>query len=336
MEGSKRILVVGAGAVGGITAGILAREQHDTWLLAKHPDLADKISKEGIDVSGYCGDFRMKVPSVALAADLSGKFDYVFMATKADALVKVAREILPFIHDQSRVVSMQNGICEEALASVVGRMRTIGCVVGWGGTMLAPGKVEMTSGGEFVVGNWDREKDEKLEEVAGILRHILPTETSQKILSHLYSKLIINSCISTLGAISGLFLGDMLARRYIRDIFIEIIREAMAVADAMELKVQPYAGKLDYYQFLKPGMLASSKRHLTIRVIGFKYRKLKSSSLQSLERGKKSEIEFFNGFISAKGKEFGVNTPVNARLTRMVREIENGMRSISVNSLREI
>lgn len=328
--------MVGAGAIGGVSAAILAREQHDIWLVAKHPELAQKISTEGISVSGFCGDFRMVVQTVAHPGELSGHFDYVFMATKADALIKAAREILPFIHEQSRVISMQNGICEEALASVVGRMRTIGCVVGWGATMIAPGKVEMASGGEFVIGNWERDQDEKLEEVADILRYILPTETSYKILSHLYSKVIINSCITTLGAISGLFLGDMLSRRHVRNIFIEIIREAIAVADAMELEVKPYAGKLDYYKFLGPGMMASFKRHLTIRLIGFKYRKLKSSSLQSLERGRKTEIDFFNGYISLKGKEFGVNTPVNSRLTRMVREIENGMRSISVNSLDEI
>ncbi|MCK5462584.1 MAG: 2-dehydropantoate 2-reductase [Bacteroidales bacterium] len=336
MEESKRILMVGAGAVGGVTAAILAREHYDVWLVAKYPELAEKITSEGIDVSGYCGDFCMNVPAVAQAAELTGKFDYVFMATKADALVKVAREILPFIHEQSRVVSLQNGICEEALASVVGGMRMIGCVVGWGATMIAPGKVEMTSGGEFVVGNWERDKDEKLEEVARILRHVLPTETSHKILSHLYSKFIINSCITTLGAISGLFLGEMLAKRYIRNIFIEIIREAIVVADAIELNVKPYAGRLNYYKFLRSGVMSSSKRHLTIRLIGYKYRKLKSSSLQSLERGRKTEIDFFNGYISSKGKEYGVSTPVNSKLTRMVQEIENGKRSISVNSLEEI
>jgi 2-dehydropantoate 2-reductase len=336
MEESSRILVVGAGAIGGLTAAVLARQNYDIWLVTKYPELAEKISNEGIDASGHCGNFRINVPAVAQPAELTGKFDCVFMATKADALVNVAREILPFIHDQSRVVSMQNGICEEALACVVGAIRTIGCVVGWGATMIAPGKLEMTSGGEFVVGNWDRDKDEKLEEVAGILRHVLPTETSSEILSHLYAKLIINSCVTTLGAISGLFLGEMLARRYIRNIFIEIIREAIEVANAMELTVKPYAGRLDYYQFLGSGVLASFKRHLTIRVIGFKYRKLKSSSLQSLERGKKTEIDFFNGYISSKGKEYGVNTPVNSKLTRMVQEIENGMRPISANSLEEI
>jgi 2-dehydropantoate 2-reductase len=336
MEESKRILVVGAGAIGGITAAILAREQYHVSLVAKSPELAEKISNEGMDVSGYCGEFSVKVPAVARASELTGKFDYLFMATKADALLKVAREILPFIHDQSRVVSMQNGICEEALSSMAGNIRTIGCVVGWGATMIAPGKYEMTSGGEFIIGNWERDKDEKLEEVAGILRHILPTETSNEIISHLYSKLIVNSCTTTLGAVTGLFLGEMLAKRYIRNIFIEIIREAILVADAMQLKVKPYAGKLDYYQFLRPGVMSSFRQHLTIRVIGFKYRKLKSSSLQSLERGRKTEIDFFNGYISSKGKECGVSTPVNSRLTRMVQEIENGIRSISVHSLEEI
>ena len=332
----KRILVVGAGAVGGITAALLAREKHEIWLVAKYPELAEKISKDGIEVSGYCGNFKMQVPAVARAAELTGSFDYAFMATKADSMLNVTREILPFLHEQSRVISMQNGICEEALASMVGSLRTIGCVVGWGATLIAQGKVEMTSGGEFVIGNWDRDKDEKLEEVAGILRHIVPVEISREIISHLYSKLIINAGASTLGAISGLYLGEMLAKKKTREIFIKIIREAIAVADAMDLRVRPYAGKLDYYQFLKPGPFSSLRRHLTIRVIGFKYRKLKSSSLQSLERGRKTEIDYFNGYISSKGKEFGVSTPVNSKLTRMVQEIENGKRSISVNSLDEI
>ena len=336
MEGSKRILVVGAGAVGGITAALLAREQHDVHLVAKHPELAERISSVGMEVSGHCGDFSVKMPAVARASALDGKFDIVFMATKADALLHVTREILPLLHEQSRVVSLQNGICEEALAAVAGSMRTIGCVVGWGATMLAPGKVEMTSGGTFVIGNWDRDKDEKLEEVAGILRHILPTSTTNDILSHLYSKLIINSCITTLGAISGLYLGQMLMKRHVRKIFIEIIREAIMVANAMGITVKPYAGKLDYYRFLRPGLMAPARRHVTIMVIGFKYRKLKSSSLQSLERGRKTEIDYFNGYISSKGKAYGVDTPVNRKLTRMVLEIENGMRPISVKSFQEI
>ncbi len=78
------------------------------------------------------------------------------------------------------------------------------------------------------------------------------------------------------------------------------------------------------------------KRHLTIRVIGMKYQKLKSSSLQSLERGRKTEVDNYNGYIAAKGRELGVATPVNTQLTSMVREIEKGTRKIAPENFDEI
>ena len=67
-----------------------------------------------------------------------------------------------------------------------------------------------------------------------------------------------------------------------------------------------------------------------------KYRKLKSSSLQSLERGQKTEVENYNGYIASRGKQLGVPTPVNEQLTRMVRELEQGTRKIAPANLREI
>lgn len=105
----------------------------------------------------------------------------------------------------------------------------------------------------------------------------------------------------------------------------------------MEITIPPgAAGKLDYYEFLASGHLSGYKRHLTIRVIGMKYRKLKSSSLQSLERGRKTEVQNYNGYIAAKGRELGVETPVNEQLTRMINEIEQGKRQISPDNFKEI
>jgi 2-dehydropantoate 2-reductase len=81
------------------------------------------------------------------------------------------------------------------------------------------------------------------------------------------------------------------------------------------------------------GILDKLRRHLTIRVVGIKYRNLKSSSLQSLERGRLTEIDYFNGYISQKGKLLGVLCPVNDRLTQMVKEIEAGKRKIAEANL---
>ena len=333
---SPRICIVGAGAIGGVTAGLLARQGIDITLVTKYPELADKISIEGLKISGFHGEFNQKVPAVPTTTGLEGKYDYFLLATKANALKETAAELLSSSSDTSRFVSMQNGICEGMLAEVVGEERTIGCVVGWGATMHEYGHVEMTSDGDFILGNWERNTDPELSGIAEILGHIVPTQISDNILSDLYAKLIINSCITTLGAVCGLYLGEMLASAKVRNLFIGVIREAINVADGMNLKVAPGAGgKLDYYKFLSSGPLSGFKRHLTIRVIGMKYRKLKSSSLQSLERGQKTEVNNYNGYISEMGKEGNIPTPINDKLVEIIHEIEDGSRKISPANFNE-
>jgi 2-dehydropantoate 2-reductase len=87
---------------------------------------------------------------------------------------------------------------------------------------------------------------------------------------------------------------------------------------------------------MSSGTFSDFKRHLTIRVIGMKYRRLKSSSLQSIERGRNTEIDYYNGYISSKGRELEVPTPVNIQLTRMVKEIEQGSRQITPENFNEL
>ncbi len=206
----------------------------------------------------------------------------------------------------------------------------MGCVVGWGSTMHSPGEIEMTSTGEFVIGNIDNKTDPRLRSIGDMLKTVAPVEISDNIMGSLYAKLIINSCITSLGAICGLYLGEMLSDRKIRNIFVEIMREAMAVADAMELHVEDYGGKINYYKLLRGyGFVDNLKRHMLIRIIGFKYRRLKSSSLQSLERGKPTEIDFLNGYIARNGEEYDVPVPVNNRIISMIKEIEGNRRKIS-------
>ena len=144
------------------------------------------------------------------------------------------------------VVSMQNGICTDALAKVVGREHTVGCVIGWGATMHAPGELEMTSEGEFIIGRIDGGDATALQPLQQAMQSVVPTEISQTILSELYSKLIVNACITSLGAICGLRLGEMLKIKQARKIFLAIIGEAVQVAQAMRLHVPPFGGKLDY------------------------------------------------------------------------------------------
>jgi 2-dehydropantoate 2-reductase len=334
---SVNIAVVGAGAIGAATAAFLAKAGWNTEIVCKHQEIADLAQSPGLHVFGVKGEHYVPVRAVKDIKDLSGPKEVVLLATKATDCLEAAKELLPVLSPNSIVVSLQNGICEDALADVVGRDRMAGCVVGWGATMHGPAQIEVTSPGEFVIGNIDHRADKRLPLVQEMLSAVVPTRISDNIMGELYSKLIINSCINSLGVITGMNLGKLLAQRKIREIFTALMREAMAVAAAMGIKVEPAGGgKLDYYRFLDGSSFTSNlKRNLLIRIIGFKYRRIRSSSLQSLERGRRTEIDYLNGYICDRGREHGVPTPINDAVVSMILQIEAGTRKISLENLND-
>ncbi len=328
-----KFLILGAGAIGGITAAALKRKGFDVEIICKYGDYAELISTQGINVQGVLGNYTVKVPAFATPSGVKEKKDVIIHATKAADLAEAARAALPVLKDNGFFVSMQNGICEDKLAEVTGKDKVIGCVTGWGATMESQGKMIMTSRGDFIIGYPDREPDELLNCVADALSAVVPVHTSGNIMGHLYSKLIINSCITSLGAICGLYLGKMLSLLKIRRIFIEIIREAVNVADIAGIQIEKFGDKLDFHKFIEGNSVISDlKRHLMIRVIGFRYRRLKSSSLQSLERGKITEVDYFNGYVAELAGRHGVDTPVNRAITCIIHEIESGTRPVSLSN----
>ena len=328
-----KILIVGAGGIGGITAAQIARAGYNVMVVDPFPGLSDKIENEGLDVSGFCGDFKVKVKAYNNIEEVEDKKDIVFIATKTTVLKEVCQAIKPLIKEDSVVVSLQNGICEDYILKIFGANRVLGCVVGWGATVKAPGVLQMTSGGNFMLGSPTKEIVNHYKAVGEILKTTATVEYTTNLIGSLYSKLIINSCITTMGAISGMTLGKMLLKRKLRNIFIEIIREAVKVAKAKGISIEKYAGSLDFYEVAENNsLLARIKKHLLIRFIGLKYRKLKSSSLQSLETGRKTEIDFLNGYICENAKKYEIPSPLNNFLVRLVKEIEGGSRQISIRN----
>lgn len=324
------ILVIGAGAIGGITAALLRHNGYDVEIVCRQEEYARLISERGVQVSGTCGSFNVKIPAYSSVKDVKGPKDFILHSTKATDMIGPATEALAILKDDGYLVSMQNGICEDALAEITGKERIIGCVTGWGATMEERGKFIMTSTGDFIIGYPSKSVDDRLNDLSEILSSVVPVVVTDNIYGHLYSKLIVNACITSLGAICGLYLGKMLSVRKIRRIFIEIIREAVEVADKMKIPVEVFGGKLDFRSFTKEGgMITDFRHHLIIRIIGFKYRRLKSSSLQSLERGKATEVDYFNGYITLNARRYGVPAPVNETILRMIHEIETGARKIT-------
>lgn len=332
-----KTIVVGAGAIGGTVAVLLKKSGYDVRIMCHSAASKEIIEKEGFDLRGAKGDYHVDFKCYSDVAEFGDeKFDIVIIATKYAHMAECAKMMLPYVAEGGLVVGMQNGILTEELGEIVGRDKVVGCMIGFGATRNKVNDVTMTSKGEFYVGMLDGQKPKILEDFAEMLRIVLPTKISMEIKRQQYSKLIINSCINAVAGITGKTLGEILKDNRARDLFLNIAREGMAVAKAMNINVPKYGVMLEYKMLaLGNNKVYNSLCKFVVMMVGKLYSDVKPSTLQSLEKGEMTEIDILNGYFSQNGDKFGVATPVNHKLVQMIHEIEKGDRKMTSDNLAE-
>lgn len=216
---NTKVLVIGAGGIGGTTAAFISKAGYHVEIVDNFPGLANRIEKDGIQISENGTGFNCRINAYSSISDVKEKKDIILIATKINALRNLIDPIKAILAQNGVVVSLQNGICEDCLSESFGFNRVIGCIVGWGATVIESGEIEKTSGGNFVIGCLNEQEANHFDYVKKILSTAAPVQCTDNIVGSLYSKLIINSCITTLGAISGLTLGNMLSRKKIQGSF---------------------------------------------------------------------------------------------------------------------
>ena len=333
-----RAVLVGAGSIGGTLAVLLTEKGYDLTVVAHGEEKAHLFREEGFRLTGVYGDHCTKLNAVGSVDELSGTYELALIATKYQQMPDVARDLLPYLREDSLVASLQNGLCLDMLADVVGDARTVGVMIGFGATLVEPNLVNVTASAELKIGMKDRSTNDALYALRLMLNGCLPTKVTSNIAGELYTKLIFNSVINSLAAVTNGPVGQMLKTRKARKAVLGIIREGVAVSEAMDLKV-PRFNILPKFQFF-----ASRKSPLSrwcaaqfLRVaLAAGSGKVRPSTLQSLEKGLPTEIDIMNGYISAKGREYGVPTPVNDRLTELIKEIESGTRPLSKENVKAL
>ncbi|MBQ8029378.1 MAG: ketopantoate reductase family protein [Clostridia bacterium] len=333
-----KVLVVGAGAIGGTVAVLLKKEGYDIRIKCHIPEIKELIETKGFYLHGAKGEHHVDFKCYHEVSEFGDeKFDIIIIATKYAHVAASAKMILPYLADNGIIVGMQNGILTEELAEIVGRDKAVGCMIGFGATRNADNDVTMTSLGEYYVGMLDGRKTATLEKFAEMLSHVVPAQITMDIKGRQYSKLIINSCINAVAGITGKTLGNIMDDPRAGKLFLAIAREGMYVAKAMGIKVPKY-GKLLEYRML---MLMNNApynaicRFVVKLVAKLKYADVKPSTLQSIEAGEITEINILNGFFVVNGKKYGVATPVNTKLVEMIHEIERGERKVDPENLAE-
>lgn len=325
---APRVLVMGSGGIGGIVAASLAERGLAPAVVTHNPAIAAAINAEGFVVQE--GDATRRVPGRATAVlpNDAGIFDVVLLATQPPQVQEAARAALPHLHPDGVMVCFQNGLCETHVAAVAGDERVIGAIVVWGASMPRPGVYERTSAGGFVVGRLDGRDDPRLGTVADLLAPVGDVDHTANLLGARWSKLAINCAISSLGTVGGERLGELLRHRFVRRLGLEVMSEAVAVAQRRGIRLEKVSGTLDLNwvaltpaDVAGPGSPSLMAKHALLLAVGAKYRRLRSSMLVAIERGREPAVDFLNGEVVRAGAALGVPTPVNQRVRDCIHAI---------------
>ncbi|HEY1335171.1 MAG TPA: ketopantoate reductase C-terminal domain-containing protein, partial [Myxococcaceae bacterium] len=206
--------------------------------------------------------------------------------------------------------------------------RVLGGLSNLGATLHAPGRIEQRNAGHLLVGELTGGIGERAERVRAWLGRGVEVRITGNLAGAIWSKLLLNCSVTTLGAIAGRTMREYVATPTGRAAFDRAYDEALSVALASgarpeRMMVDPVPPGWDGHAAAGVEHEAWLDRILTA------YGDLKPSMLQDFERGRATEIDFINGYVADLGRQLGVPTPVNVAIVETVHAIEQGRRSPS-------
>ncbi len=335
----SRILFVGCGGIGGVLSATLYAAGRDVHLATTNAEVRARWTLTGPYLNGHL--IRPALPTNFVfqqASEAQGVYDIVFVAVQPPQITAVAQQLMGKLSARGRVVCLSNGLCEPYLAEVLGTDRVLGAVVAWGARMPRPGFYVRTSRGGFLLGSLCEQQPEVLASIERELGAMGPVKRTQNLTGARFSKLTLNCAISALGTIGGDTLGALLLQPHTRDLALYIMREAIQVARAQNIVLEKIAG-LDLEKLVgedSGAHLGRTARHALLLVVGARYRRLRSSMLAAVERGRPPAVDFLNGEISARGKRLGVPTPYNDAAHALIWSIYNKQQPAGEAALQEL
>lgn len=304
------ILIMGAGALGSVFGGLLAQAGHQVSLVGRQAHMA-AIEERGLLIDGIWGQHQVHDLATYTTAEAvpQASYDLILITTKAHDTERAVREVAGLMGQATLAVSLQNGLGNlEAIAAVVGRERTVGGRVIFGVELLEPGQVRVTVYADKVLlgGIEGGPPGERIENIAATFSAAgIPTAVTSEIVGYIWGKVLYNACLNGLSAILEVPYGELARHQETRELMDAIIEESYAVARARGVRLlQPTPE--EYQRLFYEELLPPTAAH-------------RSSMLQDIERGKRTEIDALNGAIVRLGEEAGVSTPVNKLVTALVK-----------------
>lgn len=321
-----RIAVIGAGAVGGLVAALAARAGHEVLVTARG-EHAEAIARAGLHVDGGWGEWVAAVELVESGPSPDGlheqALDLIVLATKAH---DSAEALAPWAaHDGTPVLVLQNGLGgEQAVRDALPHSPVAIGLALFAVSLTGPGRITVTGPNGLTLGG-----DPAAVAVAGpLLRSALPDNgTAELVLADdihgaQFTKLLVNQ-VNALPAITGLSVQQTIADPALRDVLARGMVETVAVGDAVGVAWGRIgAVDADTVARVRASGTAAAGELAQHLAAGMGDVPNPASMLQSIRRGRTTEVDAINGAIVTLGAQHGVPTPVNAALVTLVHEVE--------------
>jgi 2-dehydropantoate 2-reductase len=332
---SRSIAVLGAGAIGSSVGADLTEAGEDVVLIDPWPAHVEAMRNGGLRVVMPDLDLETLVRALHIGELASERpmFDIVLLAAKSYDTTWMCHLIAPYLADDGLLVGLQNGMNEEMITPIVGRERTVACVVELSAEIWEPGLVQRDttrSGTWFAVGELDGAITDRVEEVAALLRNSARVDVTDNIFGAKWSKLVVNSMTMGPYSLLGLKNWEASALPGMTEISVRIGRESATVGQALGYRLEPIFG-MTAEQFSGEGdeMLVNA-----IRVLhGHIGKDATTATVQDQKKGRRTELDHITGTVVRKGREAGVPTPANDAVIELAGEITRGERKMEPANL---
>ena len=302
------IAVVGAGAVGCYYGGMLARAGAPVTLIGRAAHV-EAIERDGLNLEGARVNERVPVHASTGIAVAQGA-QLVLVCVKTTDTEGTATALAPLLRRGARVLSLQNGVdnCQRMRAAA--GLEALAAAVYVAAEMAGPGHVRHTSRGDLVIGDPhpatpDSVSAAELEQLAALFnRAEIPCVVSPDINSELWKKLVLNCTYNAISALAQARYGRIVHDAGMRMLLARVCEETVAVARAAGVR-------LDLAEQLSAGLRLGEVMPQAL-----------SSTAQDIARGKRTEIDALNGHVVRMGETFGVATPINYTLYKLVKLLE--------------
>jgi 2-dehydropantoate 2-reductase len=307
------ILVLGAGAIGSVFGGFLAKSGNRVILFGRE-NCISAINRRGLFIEGIWGSHHITnikgYSSLSKITRLEGRrFDLILLTVKSYDTEGVMHDYTNTFGKSNLTVSLQNGLGNiEIISRLLGNEKTIGGRVIFGAELLEPGVVKITVYADKVVlGSLkDGVPLDTVKEVCMLFdRAGIPTTWTEEIEKYLWGKVLYNSALNALSCLLEVSYGELLNNEYTQSIMKDSVEELFSVIKRKNIPVD-WENAADYTTHLFSQLIPPTREHF-------------SSMLQDIRHGKRTEIDALNGRVVAMAEELGLDLPVNRVLTALVK-----------------